>query len=464
MKMAARQYWSDRSEIYEEHELLFYRGRPVVPDMARERFLESIHRGHVGIQTGMRRAQRVWWPGMMAEVTSFVKRCHTCQASSDKQQREPMISFEIPTAPGLVIGSDFFDCGNHQYLIFVDLFSNWIEYYKVKTKDTKNLTNALRLYMARNGIPRVFTSDQGSAFTSNKFQEFCRKYGIKRADGSAKHERGNAHAEAAVKKIKKLLMRCKDEDELVRAMLAWHQTELAAGRPSPAQIHLGRNLRDELNWNVEQKTIQWEEVRQWRQKRNDKAKEYFDRGTKELVELTKGQKVFVRKGDEWKEGMIVEKLARPRSYKVRMEDGRELERNRVQIKENETSHSQKPKRPVIYNNPCPVQVVREEEGTQPVLWHRTAEGPDDFARGSAEHPREEPQRQDHGDGDGAERARDNGRSPVSEPQAGTGNEHGTDNGQREQHTEQSSEATSDLNEGPPGPRVKKKPRRLIEEM
>ncbi len=468
MKSRCRQYWSDKADIYEEQGLLFYHGRPVIPENARERFLESIHRGHVGIQTGLRRAQRVWWPGINSEVKKYVTSCHTCQTSADNQRREPMLSYEIPTAPGLVVGSDFFDCGADQYVIFVDLFSTWIEFFKVGTKDTKNLKKALRIYMTRNGIPRVFTSDQGSAFRSQEFEKFCDEFGIKRVDGSAKHERGNAHAEAAVKKIKKLLTRCGNEDELVKAILAWHQTEVAPGRPSPAQIHLGRNLRDELNWNVQQAQVQWEEVRNWREARNDKAKNYFDRGTRELSPLTKGQKVFVRVEDKWKEGTIEQYLERPRSYAIKMDEGRTLERNRVKIKPNDTRHSKKPRKPVTFLNSGFSQKPSAEQTTDaepPRLWRgaedEVAEPPqvDHFPR-SAEG--------DGGDGgplpgdggvDLAEREERVANSESPRAQQSEEERPGMDTGQRENTTEGSSEEP----EGPKRPRPIKPQKRYIEE-
>jgi hypothetical protein len=270
------EYWSERTEYFVEDSILYFRGRPVVPKGARERFLQSIHRGHVGMQVCLRRAQRVWWPGMNQEIKQYVQTCHTCQSSADQQRDEPMKAFEVPVARGLVVGSDVFDSGADQYVIFVDLFSNWIEFFKIPTKDTKNLIKTLRNYMTRNGVPRVFTSDKGSAYRSHEFAEFCKEMGIKRADGSAKHERGNAHAEASVKKIKKLLARCRSEDEVMKAILAWHQAPIAPRRPSPAQIHLGRNVRDELHWNVQQACVQWSEVRSWKEEKQLRAKQDFE--------------------------------------------------------------------------------------------------------------------------------------------------------------------------------------------
>ncbi len=372
-KVRTGEYWGFKSDIFLEDGLLFWRGRPVIPENARPRFLESIHRGHVGINASLKRAQAVWWPQLKSDVKRHRVTCHTCQANTDHQAREPMKSFEIPQAPGLVIASDFFDCGKAEYILFTDLFSGWVEFTRVKTKDTKNLIMTLRAYMMRNGIPRVFHSDRGSAYTSREFEEFCKNMGIARHDASAKHERGNAHAEAAVKQIKKYLNRCNNQDDLVKAILAWHQTEKRPGRPSPAQIHMGRNLRDELHWEVKQEVVAWEDVRNWKNHDNEEAKKYFDRGTKELSSLDEGQEVFVSWDKEWKEGKILSKLDRPRSYKVQLENGETIERNRVKIRPNGTTHTRNPKKPVILDPILPLQErTRAEDRTddeQPLWLH-----------------------------------------------------------------------------------------------
>lgn len=187
----------------------------------------------------------------------------------------------------------------------------------------------------------MFTADQGAAYTSEEFQEFCRKMDIRSCVSSAKHSQGNAHAEAAVKRVKKWLKRCNDEDDLCMAVLAWHQTPLAQGRPSPSEIHLGRNVRDGLAWRVDQVKVDWNDVRLWREQRNRAAKNLYDRGTRQLVDLQNDQKIWVWMEDErkWKAGMVVKKLNRPRSYLVRLEDGSEIERNRKELKPDLSWHS-----------------------------------------------------------------------------------------------------------------------------
>ncbi len=335
------EYWQVRNDLFESEGLLFFEGKVVIPKKLRDKYLRALHRGHVGIRATLDRAGKVWWPGMEKEIKEFVRGCACCQKHSDRQRHEPMLSFEIPTAPGLVVASDHFFIGGKTYVLFTDTFSMWTEFFVVPSTSAVHLIRALRRFISRNGIPRVFTADQGAAYTSEEFQEFCRKMDIRSCVSSAKHSQGNAHAEAAVKRVKKWLKRCNDEDDLCMAVLAWHQTPLAQGRPSPSEIHLGRNVRDGLAWRVDQVKVDWNDVRLWREQRNRAAKNLYDRGTRQLVDLQNDQKIWVWMEDErkWKAGMVVKKLNRPRSYLVRLEDGSEIERNRKELKPDLSWHS-----------------------------------------------------------------------------------------------------------------------------
>jgi hypothetical protein len=239
---------------------------------------------------------------------------------------------------------------------------------------------------------------------------------------------------------------------------------MAPGRPSPAQIHLGRNVRDELTWKVEQTQIQWEDVRKWRQDKNDRAKEYFDRGTKALVDLTKDQNVFVRVGDDWKEGKVVEKLDRPRSYLLQMKDGGRLERNRVKLKPDVTNHSKRPTKTLTYPNTCGPQIPRPEAEPQPVHWMQTATSADDLRRSPAEPHRESDPpavERDRGDDEPAQDRQPGTVSGNDESQRHGETDTGMDNDQREHETEGSSDATEN---NAHQRRVIKKRRRLIEEI
>ncbi len=302
-------YWSNRDELTVENEFVFFRGRLVVPKAARNEVLKFLHAGHVGMTAMMKRAEtKAWWPGMKNDVKRTVDRCGECQGERPAQRREPMLSFDVPMTPGIMVHGDYLEFGANEYVILVDAFSGWTELYAMRNRRPSELARVMRLYMIRNGVPRTFHADQGSAFEAKEFQEFCAKWGIKFSDNSPKYPRGNGIAEAHVKKAKHILATAADDDELAMALLAMMQTPMTMGGPSPAQLHMGRNMRDAL-------------------------KEYYDRGTRPLGELQPGDQVLVWHREKWQRGEVVKKLTRPRSYEVViLESGRHLERNRAQIR------------------------------------------------------------------------------------------------------------------------------------
>jgi transposase InsO family protein len=329
------EYWSVRDQLSCEDGLLYYQGCLVIPRAARPRILESLHRGHVGVYTMTKRAREtVWWPGMNNDMKIKAARCAECQTELPMQRREPMLSFEVPQAPGLVVHADYFELAAKEYLLLVDGYSAWTEVLLPRNRRPAELTRVMREYMSRNGVPRVFHSDQGSTFMAGEFRAFCKAWGIQVTEGSAKHPRGNAIAETYVKKIKRILRTARDDDDLAKAILALRQTPLAPGRPSPAQLHLGRNLRDELHTRVEKFDGDWREIRQWREAMAASRKKQFDRGTGVLSELAVGTLVLAWHNEWWERATVVAKLARPRSYTVKLcMSGRLLERNRHLIRE-----------------------------------------------------------------------------------------------------------------------------------
>jgi hypothetical protein len=315
------EYWSHRDEITEEEGLLFFQGR-------------SLHRGHVGQKAAMKRATKaVWWPGWTAMIKEFGRLCGQCQDMKPAQQKETMKSFPVPPAPGLVWHSDYLTWHGQEYVFFVDGFSGWSEVYTAPSRTPAALIRITRLQMMRQGVPRKIQADQGSTYNSKEFKEFCEKWGIQLVLSSPKHEQGNAIAEAFVKKLKRLFEGSKDEDELVAAYLAMNQTPIGPGRPSPAEIHLGRNVRDEMHGKISQAQVEWEEVKTWKEEKQMTDKTLYDRGARDLPDLKTGDAVRVWHNECWKKGHVQGKnKERPRSYKVELNEGRCVERNRVKIR------------------------------------------------------------------------------------------------------------------------------------
>ncbi len=174
----------------------------------------------------------------------------------------------------------------------------------------------------------------------------------------------------------------------------------------------------------------------------------------------------MRIDDEWKEEKIVKQLDRPRSYEVEMTNGRKLERNRVKLKPNNSRHSRKLSKPVTFSDVCSSQKPRPEregqfpvtgparEGQFPIAW-RSSRRDDDLGGG---------QGGDDQEGLKADPERDAlgvcppGRNSEEE------NDNGLDQGQRVRTTEGSQDATDEPHLPARKDRVKKKVRRLIEEI
>jgi len=114
-------YWNYRDEVSAENGLLFKGCRLIVPANLRNQVLHIVHKGHFGIEKMQLRAREtVFWPGISNEIMEIAKACEVCQIFSQSQQRETLMSHEIPQSPWEKIGIDFFEFQSQQYLLIVD--------------------------------------------------------------------------------------------------------------------------------------------------------------------------------------------------------------------------------------------------------------------------------------------------------------------------------------------------------
>jgi hypothetical protein len=337
-KQKIGEYWSVRDGLYVSENLVFRDRELVIPQNSRELVTKSLHRAHQGVRAMERRAKgNVFWPGMKTDLKRARDTCSFCQENLPCQQKQPMLSIDVPAAPGLATASDYFQTRGEEYVLFVDVFSAWTEYVKVNSRRPDTLIRKFRDFMSRNGVPRVFYADKGSAYDSFEFKKFCEEWGIKLVTCSGEYPQGNGTAEAAVKRVKKWISGAENESDLTRAILAWHQTPLASGRPTPAQIHLGRNLRDEIQTRVEKVNVSWEDVQSWKQEQKESNAKIYDKRAKPLPDIDVGSRVFVQVHGKWRRALVEQKAERPRSYILKLFDtGARIERNRVHVRLDKT--------------------------------------------------------------------------------------------------------------------------------
>ena len=250
-------YWRFRDDLSVVDGVLMYKLRAVIPPKLREEVLKNLHSAHQGVsQMSNRASECVFWPGITSDIESARSRCTTCDINAPSQSRMPPADPFIPTAPFQAVASDYFQLQGKNYLLTVDRFSNWPDLRETPAHSPESgadgLIKAYRELFATFGVPEELSSDGGPQYTSKSFQEFMHTWGIKHRLSSAYNPQSNGRAEVTVKAMKRLLrdnidnMGKLNTDAVTRAMLQLRNTPESDSGLSPAQILLGRTLRDSL--------------------------------------------------------------------------------------------------------------------------------------------------------------------------------------------------------------------------
>ena len=119
-------YWSFRDELSINGNLLTKGEQVVIPPSCRDSIMVDLHGSHASINKAMDLARTcVYWPGMEADITNYIKRCLTCIKSSNLPV-EMLHPHEVPPRPWVKIGVDFFqDHLGKKHLIVADYFSKF---------------------------------------------------------------------------------------------------------------------------------------------------------------------------------------------------------------------------------------------------------------------------------------------------------------------------------------------------
>ena len=70
--------------------------------------------------------------------------------------------------------------GHKFILVAIDYFTKWVEAIPLKTVTSKNMIDFVREHIVYHfGIPQTITTDQGTMFTLEEFEDFAASMGIK---------------------------------------------------------------------------------------------------------------------------------------------------------------------------------------------------------------------------------------------------------------------------------------------
>ena len=332
-----RMYWGYRDEITVQNGVLFKGPRVVVPRSLQAEMLVRTHASHQGAEASIRRAREViFWPGMTAEIKQQVSQCAVCSEYSAKQQKEPLMTYELPSRPWKMVAQDLFTWDQKDFLITVDYYSDYWELDELADTTSLTVIDCTKKHFARYGVPDRVITDNGPQFRSQEYEKFAATWKFEHTTSSPYHSQSNGKAESAVKIAKKLLQKSKkDHRDVQLAILDWRNTPTESSNVSPSQKFHSRRTRTLLP--TAEPLLMPEvpnNVQEAIELRRQKAKFYYDKGAKTLPNLTIGQPVRIQplsKDGSWKKATTVNVLGN-RSYTVQTEEGQRYRRNRKFIR------------------------------------------------------------------------------------------------------------------------------------
>ncbi|KAJ8371257.1 hypothetical protein SKAU_G00112850 [Synaphobranchus kaupii] len=246
--LAVREYWPFRDELSVQDGVL-YRGQCVViPKAMRSELLKRIHTSHIGGEACYRRARdTLFWPNMRAEIKDFVANCSACNEYARVQQKESMMSHDIPVRPWQAVSMDVYSYAGKDFFIIVDQYSDYWEIDHLPDLSADTLIMRCKAQFARYGQPDRVITDNGPQFACERFRRFAESWGFAHVTSSPRHPQSNGKAESAVKIVKSLCKRAKlDGTDAWMAILHWRNTPTEGLDSSPAQRLMARRLKTSL--------------------------------------------------------------------------------------------------------------------------------------------------------------------------------------------------------------------------
>ena len=180
-----RCYWPMREELYVVDRVPFKGQKMLVPSTLRGQVLEGLHSAHQGT-TGMQAnaRNRFFWPGLDAAIRQVRERCRQCNENAPSLPSEELISTPPPDYPFQQVVTDFAEIEGHDFLVYADRYSGWLEVARLGSKAWKAVHHAF-LSWFNFGVPEEISADGGPPFNSMDYESFLQRWNIRRRQSSA---------------------------------------------------------------------------------------------------------------------------------------------------------------------------------------------------------------------------------------------------------------------------------------
>ena len=219
-------------------------------------------------------------------------------------------------------------------------YSNFIEVDHLSSTSSQAVIKKLKTHFSRYGIPDKVVSDNGPQFACHDLKTFSKRWEFDHVTSTPYHPKENGKVESAVKRS---FRKCKDAGESFEmALLDHHNTPTPDTGFSPAQLMMSRRTKTLLPTTNNLLTPRPSNV-YYKEKqiaKQQKQAHYYNRRAKPLSQLTEGQSLQVHSkpgATSWEKGTVTRALSY-NSYELEV-GGREICRNRIQIRDSQGAHT-----------------------------------------------------------------------------------------------------------------------------
>lgn len=329
-----KHFFKIKKDITVENNLVYYNNRLIIPRSLRKFILNTLHETHLGSNKIKFIAKNnLYWPAMSSDIESFVNSCSICLKFSRSNNREPLLSHDIPNIPFYKVGSDITEYGGHNYLVVYDYYSRWLEVSEIYDKTSLSVIKKLKEIFSRNGIPKIFVSDN-MPFNSYEMKNFAKSWNFEVITSSPNYPQSNGLAEKAVGITKNMLKKSKESNvDFELFLLNYRNSPVSNLKYSPAQLLSSRILRSKFpidKNNLKPNLVENEEVSKAIRKNQKQQQTFYNRNSKKTTtSFNIGDKVWLQnfQNKRWEKAIIIKLLNTPRSYLIKTENKKYYRRN-----------------------------------------------------------------------------------------------------------------------------------------
>ena len=230
--------------------------RPLIPAVDRQAVFQSLHNiAHPGTRATRRLiSSRMVWRGMSSDLAAWCRSCQQCQrAKVTKQPAAAIQPIPIPQRRFSHVHVDLVgplpaSADGYIYIFtIIDRTSRWLEAIPLKEMSAATCSQVFfSHWVSRFGVPATVTSDRGTQFTSDTWQQLCKRLGCKHVTTTSYHPQANGMVERAHRQLKDAL-RAREAgadwpDHLAWVLLGLRAAPKESNGMSSAQLVFGQPL------------------------------------------------------------------------------------------------------------------------------------------------------------------------------------------------------------------------------